>query len=201
VNTAGYYYNVGSLVNLLTKREYIYKEYCLNKGYTINLPKYLLSSPSNPLFEEVKSSYALMDPSSFSTEVSRDVLYQNINFIRFSMVKSAVNILVDNLGINTSIITNSLFFYLFDVSSVNRNNYNINLFKNQYRPMKKGITNMIRLHATGAVAMPIEIRLHILASSKDVIHSWSIPSAGVKIDCIPGFSTHRVTIFLVSGTF
>jgi heme/copper-type cytochrome/quinol oxidase subunit 2 len=49
--------------------------------------------------------------------------------------------------------------------------------------------------------MPIEIRLHILASSKDVIHSWSIPSAGVKIDCVPGFSTHRITIFLVSGTF
>ena len=48
---------------------------------------------------------------------------------------------------------------------------NSELFKNQYRPMKKGVTNMIRLHATGAIAMPIEIRLHILASSKDVIHS------------------------------
>jgi heme/copper-type cytochrome/quinol oxidase subunit 2 len=49
--------------------------------------------------------------------------------------------------------------------------------------------------------MPIEIRLHILASSKDVIHSWSIPSAGIKIDCVPGYSSHRVTIFLVSGIF
>jgi hypothetical protein len=201
VNTAGYNYNVGSLVNLLTKREYIYKEYFLNKGYTINLPKYLLASPSNPLFEEVKSSYALMDPSSFSTEVSRDVFYQNINFVKLNMVKNAMNTLVDNLGINTSLLTNSLFFYLLNVSSTNQNNYNTDLFKNQYRPMKKGITNMIRLHATGAIAMPIEIRLHILASSKDVIHSWSIPSAGVKIDCVPGFSTHRVTIFLVSGTF
>jgi hypothetical protein len=37
--------------------------------------------------------------------------------------------------------------------------------------MKKGVSNMIKLHATGAVAMPIETRLHILASSKDVIHS------------------------------
>jgi hypothetical protein len=37
--------------------------------------------------------------------------------------------------------------------------------------MRKGITNMIRLHATGAIAMPIEIRLQVLASSKDVIHS------------------------------
>jgi len=48
---------------------------------------------------------------------------------------------------------------------------NTELFKSQYRPMKKGVTNMIRLQATGAIAMPIEIRLHILASSRDVIHS------------------------------
>jgi heme/copper-type cytochrome/quinol oxidase subunit 2 len=79
--------------------------------------------------------------------------------------------------------------------------YNKTLYKNQYRPMRKGIANMIRLHATGAIAMPIEIRLHIIASSKDIIHSWSIPSAGIKIDCVPGFSSHRVTIFLVSGIF
>jgi heme/copper-type cytochrome/quinol oxidase subunit 2 len=49
--------------------------------------------------------------------------------------------------------------------------------------------------------MPIEIRLHIVASSRDVIHSWAVPSAGIKIDCVPGYSSHRVTIFLVSGIF
>ena len=67
--------------------------------------------------------------------------------------------------------------------------------------MKKGVTNMIRLHATGVIAMPIEIRLHILASSKDIIHFWAIPSAGIKIDCVPGYSSHIVAIFLVSGIF
>jgi cytochrome c oxidase subunit 2 len=49
--------------------------------------------------------------------------------------------------------------------------------------------------------MPIETRLHILASSKDVIHSWAIPSAGIKVDCVPGYSSHRIMIFLVSGIF
>jgi heme/copper-type cytochrome/quinol oxidase subunit 2 len=67
--------------------------------------------------------------------------------------------------------------------------------------MRKGVNNMIRLHASGAVAMPIELRLQILASSKDVIHSWAIPSAGIKIDCVPGYSSHKVMIFLVSGIF
>lgn len=67
--------------------------------------------------------------------------------------------------------------------------------------MRKGISNMIRLHATGAILLPIEVRLHILASSKDIIHSWAIPSAGIKIDCVPGYSSHRIAIFLVSGIF
>jgi hypothetical protein len=75
------------------------------------------------------------------------------------------------------------------------------LFKNQHRPLRKGITNMLRLHSTGAVAMPIELRLRILASSRDVIHSWSIPSAGIKIDCVPGYTSHKVMIFLVSGIY
>jgi heme/copper-type cytochrome/quinol oxidase subunit 2 len=49
--------------------------------------------------------------------------------------------------------------------------------------------------------MPIEIRLQVLASSKDVIHSWAIPSAGIKIDCVPGYTSHRIMIFLISGIF
>jgi hypothetical protein len=48
---------------------------------------------------------------------------------------------------------------------------NLELYKNQYRPMRKSISNMIRLHASGAIAMPTEMRIQILASSKDVIHS------------------------------
>jgi heme/copper-type cytochrome/quinol oxidase subunit 2 len=49
--------------------------------------------------------------------------------------------------------------------------------------------------------MPIEIRLQVLASSRDVIHSWAIPSAGIKIDCIPGYTSHRIMIFLISGIY
>ena len=67
--------------------------------------------------------------------------------------------------------------------------------------MRKGITNMFKLRTTGAIAMPIERRLHILASSKGVIHSWAIPSASIKIDCVSGYSPHHVAIFLVSGIY
>jgi heme/copper-type cytochrome/quinol oxidase subunit 2 len=73
--------------------------------------------------------------------------------------------------------------------------------KNPYKSLRRGITNMIRIQADKAVAMPTDTRLQILAVSKDIIHSWSIPSAGIKIDCIPGYSSHRVVIFSLSGVY
>jgi hypothetical protein len=75
------------------------------------------------------------------------------------------------------------------------------LWKDQYRPMRRGINSLLRLQATGAIAIPSEIRLQILASSKDVIHSWAVPSAGVKIDCVPGYSSHKIFIFLLAGIY
>lgn len=73
--------------------------------------------------------------------------------------------------------------------------------KSQYQPMRKGVVNMIRIQSDKAVAMPTDTRLQILAVSKDIIHSWSIPSAGIKIDCIPGYSSHRVALFTLSGIY
>nr|YP_010117025.1 Cytochrome c oxidase subunit 2 precursor [Euplotes vanleeuwenhoeki]QPM99239.1 Cytochrome c oxidase subunit 2 precursor [Euplotes vanleeuwenhoeki] len=73
--------------------------------------------------------------------------------------------------------------------------------RNPYQPLKKGIQNMIRIQADKAIAMPTDTRLQILAVSKDIIHSWSIPSAGIKIDCIPGYSSHRILLFTLSGIY
>jgi heme/copper-type cytochrome/quinol oxidase subunit 2 len=171
---------------------------------SVNLPKYFLATPTNPLLQEVQNSYPLIDPVSFGSEASREYFYQHTNFLRFHIIKDFLEIANNNLGnssVNLSGITNYMFFYLFGTSNNTSFGRNLDLYKSQYRPMRKGVTNMIRLHATGAIAMPIEIRMHILASSRDVIHSWAIPSAGIKIDCVPGYSSHRVTIFLVSGIF
>ena len=217
VNTAGrsswrpsssmqsYHYNSSILVDILTKREYLYRQYFQNKGFTTTLPLYLTATPKNPLLNEIKSSYAFIDPIAFSSESSREVFYQNTSFLKFTILKDALILSSDamaKLPINVSGLSNYLFLKLFGLTNSNTSlGQNYELYKNQYRPMKKGVTNMIRLHSTGAIAMPIEIRLHILASSKDVIHSWAIPSAGIKIDCVPGYSSHRVTIFLVSGIF
>ena len=194
-----YHYNVSNLIDILTKREYLYRELFSNNNKIINLPLSLTNSPSNPLINEIKSSFLFIDPINLNNEFSRDVYYNSLNFFHFTVIKSYLSSYSSFL--NLTALNDFLFFYFFNEKSTNLLKNNSELYKNQYRPMRKGITNMIRLHSTGAIAMPIEIRLQILASSKDVIHSWAIPSAGIKIDCVPGYSSHRVMIFLVSGIF
>ncbi len=194
-----YFYNVSTLIDILTKREYLYREFLSNNNKIVSLPIYLTNSPSNPLIAEIKSSFLFFDPINLNNEYSRDIYFNSLNFFNFNVIKSVLVSYYDFL--NISFLNDYLFYYFFNKNFTNVTNYNSELYKNQHRPMKKGITNMIRLHATGAIAMPIEIRLQVLASSKDVIHSWAIPSAGIKIDCVPGYSSHKVMIFLVSGIF
>jgi len=76
----------------------------------------------------------------------------------------------NNLPINTQLINEYLFFYALNSKSL-KTNLNESLYKDQHRPLRKNITSMLRLHGTGAIAMPVDVRLQILASSRDVIHS------------------------------
>jgi hypothetical protein len=59
--TGGYFYHTSTLSDLLSKREFIYRSYFNSKGYVANLPLYLTASPNNPLYEEIKSGYSLID--------------------------------------------------------------------------------------------------------------------------------------------
>jgi heme/copper-type cytochrome/quinol oxidase subunit 2 len=199
---AGVTYRLTTLSSLLAKREHFYRRIYHVRGLSPQLPQILVSSFKNPLLNEVRKSLPINDPINLASESSRQFFYQNTNFLKLLVLKEYLSIL--SRSKNSSLdytITNSWilrhFFELHDLKSTT----NTNLLKNQFRPMRKGVSNMVRLQATGAVALPVEIRLHILASSKDVIHSWAIPAAGVKIDCVPGYSSHRVTIFLLSGIF
>jgi cytochrome c oxidase subunit II len=53
----------------------------------------------------------------------------------------------------------------------------------------------LRLLATDtAVLLPRTTRIRILTTSADVIHSWALPAAGVKMDAIPG-RLNQVNLF------
>nr|QNG56381.1 cytochrome c oxidase subunit II [Macrohyliota sp. 1 MJ-2020] len=61
--------------------------------------------------------------------------------------------------------------------------------------------NFRLLDVDNRVVMPFESNIRMLITSSDVIHSWTIPSLGVKIDATPGrlnqisFSSNRTGLF------
>jgi hypothetical protein len=157
------------MLDILTKREYLYRQLFAANNKIINLPFFLTNNPSNPLFSDVKAAFLLIDNAAFNNEYSRDVYYSSLEYFNYSVTKSFFADLSENfVSFN---VDNFLSFIFAKQGAVTKLGNNNELYKSQYRPMRKGITNMIRLHGTGAVAMPIEIRLQVLASSRDVIHS------------------------------
>lgn len=46
--------------------------------------------------------------------------------------------------------------------------------------------NIRLIDSDNRIIMPLNIPFNLIVTSNDVIHSWTIPSAGVKIDAIPG---------------
>jgi hypothetical protein len=131
----------------------------------------VLSTPKNPLLNEVRASFALIDPSTYSSEISRDYFYATLPYFKYTFLKAAIDSSsVLDLPINLNVLNNYLLLYFFNLDSTDLGS-NQTLYKDQHRPLKKGITNMLRLHSTGAVTVPAHTRLQILASSRDVIHS------------------------------
>ena len=198
-SSQSYYYTMTTLIDFLTKREFIYRNYLELNNKLIQTPTEILSTPTNPLISEIESVFNFNEPTTFSTEYSREVYYNSLEFFQYNTIRNLLSS-TQNLPINVSFM-NDFFFYLFGTKVSSKNGNMLELYKNPHRPLKKGITNMLRLHATGAVALPIELRLQILASSRDVIHSWSVPSAGVKIDCVPGYTSHKIMMFLMEGIY
>ena len=168
-----YYANVSKLVDILSRREYLYRLFITSSSGIRYLPVALCATPNNPLLAEFKSSFLFQDPASFSSEFSRDFMYGSTHFVKSIFLRNALESFIkttDGLPVNVDMLTRFTLFYFCGSKSTTIGK-NSELYKSQFRPLRKGISSMLRLHATGAVAMPIEIRLQVLASSRDVIHS------------------------------
>jgi len=160
-------------MDILTKREYLYRQYLQTNKRVISLPTLLTNSLNNDLINEVKTSFLLTNPITYGSEASRDFFYTSLPFFKFLVFKSVIADLVSKNHLapfNTDLLNEYLFFYALNTDSTKISSNSL-LYKDQHRPLKKGITSMLRLHGTGAIAMPVEVRLQILASSRDVIHS------------------------------
>ena len=70
----------------------------------------------------------------------------------------------------------------------------------QYKMLKKkkkryeGISVVLSrrlLRTKRTLVLPAHVNLTAITNSYDIVHSWWIPGLGLKMDCIPGRSTHH----------
>jgi len=57
------------------------------------------------------------------------------------------------------------------------------------------------LNTNLTLVLPANINMATITNSYDVIHSWFVPGLGIKMDCVPGRSTHHSFYFDVYGLF
>ena len=67
---------------------------------------------------------------------------------------------------------------------------------NKHKSESISVTLARRLLRTKrTLILPAHINISIITSSYDVVHSWFIPGLGLKVDCVPGRSTH-LTLYI-----
>ena len=78
--------------------------------------------------------------------------------------------------------------------------------RTSYLPLFKGVriapTEPKRLfRLTKTLILPTLTSINVITNSYDVIHSWFVPSLGIKFDCVPGKSTHHTLYLEGTGFF
>lgn len=57
------------------------------------------------------------------------------------------------------------------------------------------------LEVDNKVVVPVDTQVRVIVTAADVLHSWAVPSLGVKIDCVPGRLNQTGFMALREGTF
>ena len=47
------------------------------------------------------------------------------------------------------------------------------------------------LRTKRTLVLPVHVNMTVVTNSYDVVHSWFLPGLGIKMDCVPGRSTHH----------
>ena len=77
-------------------------------------------------------------------------------------------------------------------NTLNKYNLYISIKNNKYKNELIPVTLARRLLRTKrTLVLPVHINITLITNSYDVVHSWFVPGLGLKMDCVPGRSTHH----------
>ncbi len=130
-----------------------------------------------------------------------EVSYDPVTFSIIGEKKSSISPKVDIAGIDLYAMSliNSKNTDTSDVSLKTKSrdlgdnfNYRISSRINRHRSELVPVTLARRLLRTKrTLVLPAHVNLTIITNSYDVVHSWFVPGLGLKMDCVPGRSTHH----------
>lgn len=89
------------------------------------------------------------------------------------------------------------WYWKYEYSDFKNINFNSFIIKNN--ELKN--FNFRLLDVDNNIVIPIKSQIRILINSADVIHSWTIPRIGVKIDAIPGRINQTIINAIRPGLF
>lgn len=79
-----------------------------------------------------------------------------------------------------------------DYKGLNLKNFNQYMTSNFNITDMKNTSNAKRLLRTRRIlVLPTKVNITLITNSFDVMHSWYVPGLGIKLDCVPGRSTHH----------
>lgn len=169
----------------LPKHEFVFRTNKINNLYDQNVETHLK-----------QFNFILNDDSSkslafFDDDGNKKVIYAN------SPVYAGRTIKPQNSFININNLESEKKQHDLDFFSPNKYTVSSELSSTQsnIRSKKKLLYNQRLLHTTSILVLPTRLNITIITNSYDVIHSWFIPGLGLKMDCVPGRSTHH-TLFI-----
>jgi len=110
----------------------------------------------------------------------------------------------DDLGNDKTVKNNFTLnnVYSMETDMENPSRHYRMLRKNKVRSEKMPVVVSKRLlRVKKTLVLPTHINITAVTNSYDVVHSWFIPGLGLKMDCVPGRSTHHTFYIDNSGFY
>lgn len=136
-----------------------------------------------------------------NSQVTKD-LPDNVYFVlkqkRFApAVKKVSSINFKKAEKHLNLINNELLV----LKEQNSNNWRWSTKRLKYKAADiSSVYNRRLLRTKRVLVVPTNVNITIITNSFDVVHSWYIPGLGIKLDCIPGRSTHH-TLYIDHAGF
>lgn len=124
-------------------------------------------------------------------------------------VPSFVLLYAIDVSIDASVLIKAIghqWYWSYELEIPFINDNKLNIFKNSFDSYmintEELISGQLRLlEVDKSLFLPMKTHIELLVTAEDVLHSFALPSAGIKVDAIPGRISHITIFFERPGIF